>query len=181
MLPYGAVRFKALTQCSHLKWQRSVPMKCRSNFVSELQILMCLFLWMVLVVIWEKSFWVPGNVNLVKCNLLDSLQSKAACRGWSIAVCLLSAWKDHYYIANHLHEKGKLLKPWKIAPEWENPGLLKPLLGHALGQAHFLKDTRREGKAILLKKEHNVSKCRNKMAATKWSNFVHNASLSQAI
>lgn len=35
----------------------------------------------------------------------------------------------------------------------------------------FLKDTRREGEAFSLKKEHYVSKCRNKMAATKWSNF----------
>lgn len=40
MLPYGAVRFKAVVKCSHLKWQRSVPMKCRSNFVSELEILL---------------------------------------------------------------------------------------------------------------------------------------------
>jgi len=40
MLPYGAVRFKALMKWSLLKWQRSVPGKCRSNFVSELQILL---------------------------------------------------------------------------------------------------------------------------------------------
>lgn len=35
----------------------------------------------------------------------------------------------------------------------------------------FLKDPGREGKAFSLRKEQDVSKCRNKMAATKWSNF----------
>lgn len=114
---------------NHSRWNAGVTF-------SELQILMCLFWWMLLVVIWGKSFWVLGNVNLVNATCWIVYKARLPVETDQLhTVCLLSAWKDHYYIANHLHEKSKLIKRWKIAPEWEDPGLLKPLLGDALGQA----------------------------------------------
>lgn len=90
----------------------------------------------------------------------DGLQFACFQPGMTTADCM----------ANHLHEKGKLLKPWEIAPEWESHGLLNPLLQDALGQA-VPKGYPEGGESFALKKEHDVFKCRNKMAATKWSNF----------
>lgn len=81
------------------------------------------------------------------------------------------AWKDHCCLASHLPEKGKLLKPWEIAPEWESHGLLNPCWEMLLVR-QFLKDTGREGgEAFSLRKERGVSEGRNRTAATKWSNF----------
>lgn len=57
-----------------------------------------------------------------------------------------------------------------MAPEGENHSLPKPLLGDALGQA-VSEGYQEEGEALSLKKEHDVPKCRNKVAATNWSNF----------
>lgn len=76
---------------------------------------------------------------------------QAACGGWSVAGCLLSAWKDHYYFAYHLYEKGTLLKQWKIAPEWENSGHLKLLPGDSFGQA-VSEGYKKEGESYFIQK-----------------------------
>lgn len=77
---------------------------------------------------------------------------------------------------------GRTLLPWQ-PPAWEGqtPEAMgdssrvgksssQPLLGDALGQA-VPEGYREGGEAFSLRKEHGVSKCRNKTAATKWSNF----------
>lgn len=67
----GAVRFAALMKCSHeYQWNAGII------FFSDLQIHLFLGWWVVSLVIWDESFWVQGNANLVKSNQSDSLWSK---------------------------------------------------------------------------------------------------------
>lgn len=81
-------------------------MKCRNNFVSDLQIHLCLGWWVVSLVIWGESFWVQGNANLVKSNQSDSLWSKLLrrltnCRlpafrlEGPLLLCQPPAWEGH--------------------------------------------------------------------------------------